>query len=481
MMRFFQWAGTAIVVLASASEVRGDLLEYRVVSGMLLQGKVTINPGGTTTLNHRFGTLYFKTDDIKRYKVPTLTQQFATRLTKAKKDADAMFDAGVWALKHGLLDEFYQAVDAALQANPKHEAAKRIKGLRAQMAKPLGTSSVQEAELRKFLTKKDMKIATSDHFILMYDTPDKPDKSEKGRKPRHEERLDLLEKVYASFLLTFFSHGVPLEVPKERLKVVLFNQHADYLDFSRRLDPFLVNASGYYTHDINVSVFFDHGSSDRFKVLQDLSGKLQKLANDAIKKNVPGKGELRRLANSITMLIRVEQEGNDVEVVSHEATHQVAANTGLFPRNVRIPRWVHEGLATYFESPNNGAWSGIGAVNEQRLGLYRALERDRDHSNIDFIVGDQIFDYAGSVGSFLHGYGQAWAFTHFLIEKHFDEFIRYYKELGDMPPDVILGPELLTTLFNRAFGTDRGALDSEWRSYMRSLKTDIELILAEEK
>ncbi|HEV3004418.1 MAG TPA: hypothetical protein VGX78_08140, partial [Pirellulales bacterium] len=318
MPRTMKYLALAIVVLA-AREVRGDLLEYHLPGsrggrGILLQGKATINPGGTTTLNHRFGNLYFRTDDIKRYKVPTLPLQFNTRLGKAKKDADATFEAGVWALKHGMVDEFYQAVDAALQANPKHEAAKRIKALKAQMAKPLGSFVQQEAELRKFLTKKDMKIATSDHFILMYDTPEKPEKPEKGekqRKPRHEERLELLEKVYASFLLTFFSHGVPLEVPQERLKVVLFNQHADYLDFSRRLDPFLVHAAGYYTHEINVSVFFDHGTSETYKRLQDISGKLQKLANDAIKKKIPGSGEIRRLANSIKMLIRVEQEGND--------------------------------------------------------------------------------------------------------------------------------------------------------------------------
>ena len=101
----------------------------------------------------------------------------------------------------------------------------------------------------------------------------------------------------------------------------------------------------------------------------------------------------------------------------------MAGNTGLLPRHVRIPSWVHEGLATYFETPNGAMWSGIGAVNESRLSLYRALERDREHSNIGFIVGDQIFDYAGSLGAKLHGYGQAWALTHFLMEKHFDKFI----------------------------------------------------------
>ena len=35
--------------------------------------------------------------------------------------------------------------------------------------------------------------------------------------------------------------------------------------------------------------------------------------------------------------------------VSHSATQQLAANTGLLPRRVEIPHWVHDGLATYFQ------------------------------------------------------------------------------------------------------------------------------------
>ena len=39
-----------------------------------------------------------------------------------------------------------------------------------------------------------------------------------------------------------------------------------------------------------------------------------------------------------------------VATIIHEATHQLAANTGLMPRKVRRPTWAAEGLATYFES-----------------------------------------------------------------------------------------------------------------------------------
>ena len=107
-------------------------------------------------------------------------------------------------------------------------------------------------------------------------------------------------------------------------------------------------------------------------------------------------GELIRFARTLELLTQVAEEASDIEVVSHETTHQLAGSTGLLPRDVRVPQSAHEGLAAYFESPNDAAWAGIGAVNEERLGWYRALASDREHSNIDFTVSDQIFDYANS-------------------------------------------------------------------------------------
>jgi len=122
-------------------------------------------------------------------------------------------------------------------------------------------------------------------------------------------------------------------------------------------------------------------------------------------------------------------------------------------------------------------WGGMGAVNESRLQLYRALENDREHSNLSFIVGDQIFDYAKTLGATLHGYGQAWALTHFLLEKHFDEFLAFYRRLGELPPDTVPSQEIINQLFDECMGIDRAALDQQWRAYMNSLKTDIEQIL----
>ena len=469
----------AALAILPASTLRGDIVKYQLPgSGMeiVLQGSVKTNPGGTRTLTHpKLGTLYFSQDDSTVTTVPTVQEQFARQLGKAGSDANKRFEAAQWALRHGLLNSFYQAVDKTLEANPNHPRANMVKKLKARMDEPLGDSSKQEKELKNLVGRPDMNIKMSKHFILMHDTSSKPFE---GRKiPRADERLLLLEQVYESFLVRFFASGIELEIPKDRLKVVLFSDQKDYLFFATKLDASLSSAAGFWSPTSNTSVFYDNGTSESFKRLLKLSDDLQDLKAEVVKKRAGGAADIRHLADSLKFLIGMERENLDLKVVSHETTHQMAGNTGLLPRDVRVPSWAHEGLASYFETSEGANWGGIGAVNEDRLNWYRMLEPDKEHSNIDFIVGDQIFDYAGTHASTVHAYGQAWALTHFLMERHFDEFIAFYRRLGEMPPEVQFSQEVLTTLFNECIKKDRRALDIEWRSYMRGLKTDLEIIL----
>jgi len=42
---------------------------------------------------------------------------------------------------------------------------------------------------------------------------------------------------------------------------------------------------------------------------------------------------------------------------------------------------------------------------------------------------------------------------------------------------IQISPAVLNALFSQSFGADRNALDLQWRSYMRSLKTDVDRFL----
>lgn len=259
------------------------------------------------------------------------------------------------------------------------------------------------------------------------------------------------------------------------MKVVLFNEQQDYLQFVRSISPALSSAIGFYDPKSNMSFFYDHGSSKEFQSLRKISGELQAKRDDYVKQK---NADMVRYCDTISLLVAIDQENSDIEVVSHEATHQVASNTGLFPRDVLVPKWVHEGLATYFEAPGDATWSGMGAVNKGRLNDYKMFQQVPTYSGVDYVVGDQLFYTPSDMVTSL-GYAQGWALTHFLMERHFDELMDFYRRLGEVPPDMIFSPDILGKVFDRSFKTPRTSLDREWREYMQTLQTDFEKIVGD--
>ncbi len=473
-----------ICLTLSAHTLRADFLEYQLPGSplkIIFEGQV--KGGRTVTLSHKFGTLYFEPTQVTIHEVPSNPAKFAKLENQARsdKDAEQMFKAAKWALRHALLDKFYQAVDNTLEIDPTHAGALRVKALKAQIDQPLPETEEEEQQIRAILDRDTMKVDRSNHFIMLYDTDDKAEQSRitgaRRRPPRSIERLRLLEDVYETFIMKFSSEDIALDIPTERLRVILFKEYQDYQDFSKSLNPVLSSAVGFWDPDRNVSIFYDNATDDVFKILQEIMDKLQDDKDLAIKRRGPNAKIIVRNANTIGVMVSAAQERSDIKVVTHEAAHQLAGNTGLLPRHVRIPSWVHEGLATYFETPAESTWSGVGSVNHDRLMMYQALAEDTVHSNIDFIATDQIFLLAGSHGTKLHAYAQAWALTHFLMENHFEELLKYYALLSQMPPDVTLNPDLLLKIFERAFGEDREALTLEWRAYMRGLKTDFQIAI----
>ncbi|MBN2475668.1 MAG: DUF1570 domain-containing protein [Pirellulales bacterium] len=482
-MRHFPTSVFAFLVLAS-SAAWGDIPLYPIPGTPLaftLQGRVTANPGGSVTFRHsRFGVLYFSLDNVGIYKSQTTKEIADQKLRKAvsKADVDACLAAGSWALHHGLLREFYEAASAAWKIDRTHPTVKRLAALKQKISADVAASAEQEREIQEYVKPgKPMTFVRSKHFLLLHDTP--TTKPSGSKWTRSEERLRLLETVYESYLMKFCLQGLELEVPKEHLKVVLFADKVDYLKLGDRSEMELTKAAGFYHMKANTAVFYDQGTNEIFEVMDRLNKELQRGKQQAIKERSEDARDIVRFANTIQLLTRVARENQDIEVVSHEATHHLAANTGLMPVGAPVPLWAAEGLATYFESPKDAAWSGIGAVNRQRLKWYRELALDRVHSDIDFIVSDQIFTLAAADVAVVHAYGQAWALTHFLMERHFDKLVAYYRLIAQKRSKKRLPAKEYLGLFNQVFGKSKVGLDREWRQYMKSLKTDVESVLEE--
>jgi len=488
---FFRWSISAIglfLVGAVGLAVMGSssaLADYSIYTlpgtnlEVTLAGEAKFNPGGTVTHRHPRGTLYFSARDIRVIKSPTPEAIYARRSTTVVKsgDVDQIIELAKWTVRNGMIPQCKTLLGAAWKINPEHATLKKLAGMAYYINKPVERSESAERHLREYASGRDMAISHSKHFILLHNNDQIKDTV--TGKTRADMRLELMETVYETYFLTFAFNGKFMRPPTEPLEVVLFSTQADFMHFAQAtIGGSAKQLAGFYSPKDNVSVFFDNGTGAHFQQLNRLAVQLQNVKDDLKKARVPGGGEVIRLASTIQLLVDITRESEDVATVSHEAIHQLAANSGLFPRDGTFVRWVHEGLASYFESSKNASWRGAGVVDHDRIDYYRLLEGDSVRGSLDFIVSDLGFLVEATLGDQLPAYGQAWALTHFLINNRFDDLMKFYDrahQVGDneTPPSEMA--DKLLAAFDETFG-DRTSLELEWRRYMRGLRTDMELL-----
>lgn len=490
-MRMFSKLGSRVhasgllgMILAcfAASPASADFVLYNLPGtkvAIILRGEATVNVGRTVTCRHPLGNLHFSHTDVQIIEAQSAAEQYqALKGEKTRTGTvDAMLELAAWCVDNGEIGWARSALADGYKIDPNDPRIEKMILLNRYLTGTVPDDPAAESEVRQFLQGKEMKAVRSRHFLLLHDTEDLRDP--RTRLTPAEKRLELLEQVYDSFYMNFALRGKYLRIPKEPLRVVLFDRHADYLVFVDRLDPELKMASGFYDPESNIAIFYRQKTDEAFAGLDQLAKALDGLRDQAKRARNTASAEIIRFANTLELLLKIFSENQDIEVVSHEATHQLAANSGLMPRKTFFIRWAHEGLASYYESPSEATWAGIGAVNSQRLAYYRALEPDREHSNIEFIVSDKIFDYTASQGAALAAYGQAWALTHYLMDRHFEKLMRFYDRMsrqdGDGLRDDAWRAEVMDA-FREEFG-DLDALEDDWRRYMRSLKTDIQTLV----
>ncbi len=456
---------------------KADFVIYRLPGTKMvavLEGKTKVMAGRLMEYTHpAFGTMVLNLDDANIVKAPTRQEEFKRLFVKASKSKDIKeyLEAAGQALKRGLLREFYACCSAAYKIDPENATVKRLIQARKLVKQPLGDPAEVERTFRITTNLPNnalkLKAEISSHYVLLHDTSD----AKVGRKTRSQKRIELLEAVYESYFMKFALDGIVLEPPKEHMMVLLFADESNFQRYSAQLDPDLKLTAGFWSPKDNIGVFYDQGTTRSMKLLASMAEDMQK--NKIKLRGTALSQDMAHLANSFELLLKVSREESDIEVVSHEATHQLAGNTGILPRGKVGARWAHEGLASYFETPAGAGWGGIGAVNQTRLADYRILSRDPNRKRLELIVSDQLFYVARDLGEAVEAYGQAWALTYFLMETRFDKLLGYYQKCSAFEDDET--PVRRVAAFVEVFG-DLRTLEQEFQSFMGTLKSDVDRI-----
>ena len=160
-----------------------------------------------------------------------------------------------------------------------------------------------------------------------------------------------------------------------------------------------------------------------------------------------------------------------VATVIHEGTHQLMFNRGVQTRFAESPLWLNEGLAIYFETPNiNSArgWRVPGLVSYTRLADLLRYLPDRPKDSLKTLIesDDRLRDPETGIAA----YAEAWAFNHFLLNKHSKEYVEYLKHMSNKRALLEDTPETRLAEFKKFLGEDLSSLDAEFLEYVQKLK-----------
>lgn len=255
----------------------------------------------------------------------------------------------------------------------------------------------------------------------------------------------LLEQLHQGFHTYFSRLGLPLQPSERPLIVVIFSGRREYeAAAARDVGAASHSIVGYYNQLTNRITTFDITGLDALQDDRTASAGQAGLA-----------------------LLNSPRAASLVATLVHEATHQLAFNTGLHQRLAPVPVWVSEGIATYFETPElatTRGWRTIGGVNRPRLDLVR---RQFTPGLLDRIItSDEPFRDPDEA---LVAYAHAWATIFYLAKLRRTEFASYLQQLSEKAPLAADSADLRRQSFRAAFDCGPEDLEQPLLRYLATL------------
>jgi hypothetical protein len=259
----------------------------------------------------------------------------------------------------------------------------------------------------------------------------------------------LYERLFAAFHNYWERRGMKLHPPEFPLVALVFDSRDSYAEFARaEVGDAARSMIGYYSLQSNRMIMYD------LTGVEDLKGA----------------GE-RNSAARINQILSQSGAERTVATIVHEATHQLAFNSGLQVRYADLPLWVSEGLAIFFETPDlnsSKGWRTIGGVNRVNLTNFRRYLRTRPADGLELLLADDKRFRDASTGA--DAYSESWALTYFLLQTRKDAYVKFLQEMAEQSPLVDVPRDERIARFKRHFGDDLAGLDTEFLRYMRGVE-----------
>lgn len=278
-------------------------------------------------------------------------------------------------------------------------------------------------------------LLVTKHYVICFDTS----------RQYAQWAASLFERLHDGFTNFWTRAGFELVPASRPLVVVIFAERHRYEEHAARdLGAATDRVVGYYNMLSNRVTTFD------------LTG------SDALRASRPGASR-----PTLDVLARPEAAGL-VATLVHEATHQMAFNSGMHRRLAPVPLWVCEGLATYFEAPDlssDRGWRKIGGVNEPRKKQFFAASTPGWLQNL--LRDDEALRRPDAATD---AYAQAWALTAYLIQTKKERFVEYLAVLAAKQPFDDDPADLRIAEFSAAFGPADASMEEAVAKFLGRMR-----------
>jgi hypothetical protein len=161
---------------------------------------------------------------------------------------------------------------------------------------------------------------------------------------------------------------------------------------------------------------------------------------------------------------------NEATII-HEATHQMAFNTGVHNRFATTPLWIAEGFGTMFEAPGVWNWRDYprqsDRINRGRLAQFRQWQKmgRKPGAFANLLGSDRLFQSNPPAA-----YAEAWAWVFFLTETYPRQFGEYVQRTASRPDfaDYPLARRIAD--FTAVFGSDLRMLETHFLRFIDGLR-----------
>jgi hypothetical protein len=449
--------------------------------------------GGIITVRHEWGQSQIKgVTPISKAIVlkegngrplPTVAHRFEDKraeIFKNEPNPALVQELAEWALAHGLVGKCAEMLDKLVELKKTLPAAEAYAKVRDELKRAPEKNTSLAAVRNKLLDGYQVVEKPGDHYALVHSP-------RSGTAKEMEKALETLENAFRGYYYWWALRGIAQSVPREVQVAVMTDSTDDLRRFHNLLTSGPMVGDGFFARREGGTVLANRRLDEPYDVLDKFSSywwqkgynrDLLLTGSKAGRPKTPPSANPQEEqiefvnAQMLALLLKAMEREGRLATVTHNASRQLLFASGLLPRNVTAPEWFLFGMGSFFETPYQSPWAGVGAPSFYWLPRFKEMKKgDKEPhfektplATLKAVVTDSYFRNLPAPGdpdtparkahdeALRKARAASWGLAYYLAKERIDGLQRYCKELGKLPRDLELDEQTLLETFARALG-----------------------------